>query len=299
MLGTMTITPHLWFDGDIEAAATLYTSAFRDATVTGTSRYPTENLPDFQAHLAGEPLTVDLDIAGQPFTLLNGGPAFRPNPSISFMVSLDPSRDPQAREHLDDLWSALSDGGEVLMDLGTHPFSERYGWVQDRHHVSWQLILTNPDDGPRPYVQPSLLFSGPVQDRATEAIAYYTSVFPRSDVGVQSAYADDHGAAAAGALAFGELMLDGQWFAAMDSGVEREETFTEGVSLMVACRDQEEIDRYWAALSAVPDSEQSGWCKDRFGVSWQVVPRDMAALLSRPGAFQSFMSMRKIVIADL
>ena len=84
----------------------------------------------------------------------------------------------------------------------------------------------------------------------------------------------------------------------MDSGVEQDVTFTEAVSYSVACKDQAEIDYFWEKLSAVPESEQCGWCKDKFGVSWQIVPGNMNELMAKPDAFKTMMSQHKIVIAE-
>jgi predicted 3-demethylubiquinone-9 3-methyltransferase (glyoxalase superfamily) len=110
-------------------------------------------------------------------------------------------------------------------------------------------------------------------------------------------YPEPTGPARAGGVMFSDFTLGNEWIAAMDSGVEQDFSFTEGVSLSVACADQEEIDRLWNALSSVPEAEQCGWCKDRFGVSWQIVPANMDELMQRPGAYQKMMDMKKIEIA--
>lgn len=75
-------------------------------------------------------------------------------------------------------------------------------------------------------------------------------------------------------------------------------TLSEAVSFQVDCKDQEEIDYYWDKLSKVPESEQCGWCKDQFGLSWQIVPANMAELMQRPDAFAKMMEMKKLVIED-
>ncbi len=85
-------------------------------------------------------------------------------------------------------------------------------------------------------------------------------------------------------------------FTAINAGPEFK--FTEAVSFAVYCKDQEEIDYYWNKLSSVSDAEQCGWCKDQYGLSWQIVPENMEALMERPGAFAKMMDMKKLVIAD-
>jgi len=293
-----TITPNLWFDHDAAEAVEFYTSVFPDSCTTRTVRYPTEGLPDFQKDFAGEVLTVELELGGQPFMAINAGPEFRFNQSVSFIVNFDPSRDDDARAHLDELWAALSEGGEALMPLDEYPFSKRYGWVQDRYGLSWQLMLTDPEGEPRPFLTPSLMFAGVNTNRARDAVEFYASVFPDSRVGLLAPYPEQTGPAQAGSLMFGEVRLAGEWFAVMDSGVEQNVLFNEAVSFSVACRDQEEIDYYWDRLSHVPEAEQCDWCKDQFGLSWQIVPAAMDELMSRRGAYESMMRMKKLVIAE-
>ena len=91
--------------------------------------------------------------------------------------------------------------------------------------------------------------------------------------------------------------LAGRRFGCLDGGPYF--TITEAVSFAIACADQAEIDHYWEKLSHVPESEQCGWCKDRFGVSWQVVPARMSELVRTPAQMQAMLGMEKIVIADL
>ncbi|SDB97374.1 VOC family protein [Shouchella lonarensis] len=294
------ITPNLWFDGAKEAVD-FYTSAFPSGKVISTSYYPNsveEGLADFQLDFAGKELTIDFEISGFRFTAINAGPVFQFNPSISFMVNFDPSRDEQASEQLNELWAKLVEGGEILMPLDAYPFSKRYGWVKDRYGLTWQLILTDPAGEPRPFIIPSLMFSGENINHAEEAINFYLSVFDDAKLGTVARYSEDTGPAQAGALMFADFMLADQWFAAMDSGVEQHFTFNEAVSLSVSCKDQTEIDSFWEKLSSVSEAEQCGWCKDRYGLSWQIVPENMEELMKKPEAFVKMMQMKKLVVSD-
>ncbi len=293
-----TITPSLWFDGVAAEAAEFYTGLFDDGKVTSTEYYPTDGLPEFQAQMAGKELTVSFTIGGLEVIAINAGPEFSFTPAASFMVNFDPSSDDDARAHLDELWAALSDGGSALMPLGEYPFSPHYGWITDRYGLSWQLILTDPDGDPRPKVMPALMFCGPAQNRCAEALTLYTSLFDDSRIGTDVRYDHPQGPVVAGSVMFSDLQLAGQWFVAMDSGGDQPFTFNEAFSLMVSADGQDEIDRYWAALSAVPESEQCGWCKDEFGLSWQVVPANLGELMSKPDSYQTMMSQKKFVIAD-
>lgn len=295
------ITPNLWFDGNAKEAADFYVGAFPDSSITSVTNYPNsaeEGLADFQLDMAGKVLTVEFKLGDLTFVGINAGPEFTFNPSISFMVNFDPSRDEQAREHLDELWEKLADGGEVLMPLDKYPYSERYGWVKDRYGLTWQLILTDPEGEPRPFIIPTLMFSGQNTNRAEEAMQFYTSIFENSKMGTVARYPEDTGPAKAGSVMFADFMLDNQWFAAMDSGEEQPFTFNEAISLSIACEDQAEIDYFWEKLSTVPEAEQCGWCKDQFGLSWQVVPANVDELMKKPGAYAHLMQMKKLVIED-
>ncbi|NCA99416.1 MAG: VOC family protein [Clostridia bacterium] len=295
------IIPNLWFNGNASEAVDFYITAFPDSKITGRSFYPpnpAEGLADFQLELAGKVLTVEFELGQQPFVAINAGPEFSFNPSISFMVNFDPSRDEKAAARLEELWQKLSADGDVLMPLDSYPFSPRYGWVQDRYGLTWQLILTDPSGEPRPFIIPSLLFGGDKVNRAEEAIHFYVSVFEHAKAGLLARYDEPTGPAKSGSLMFGEFMLAGQWFTAMDSGVEQDFTFNEAVSFQVNCQDQDEIDYFWEKLAHDPIFNQCGWCKDSFGLSWQIVPTNMAELMEKPGAFSKLMEMKKIVIAD-
>lgn len=296
------ITPNLWFNGNAKEAAEFYVNAFPDSALGAIEYYPKtveDGLADFQLELAGKELTVEFTVGGQLFVGINAGPEFSFNPSISFMVNFDPSRDDQARESLDDLWEKLVDGGEALMPLGEYPFSKRYGWVKDRYGLSWQLSLTDPSGDPRPFIIPSLLFSDKNTNRAEEAITFYTTIFDDAKLGTMARYEEKSNQATAGSLMFADFTLAGQWFAAMDDGSGGPGfAFSPAISLSVACKDQAEIDYFWEKLSVVPEAEQCGWCMDKYGVSWQIVPANIAELMQRPNAFANMMQMKKLVIDE-
>lgn len=292
------IVPNLWFDHQVEEAVAFYTSVFPESRILSTMHYPTENLPDFQKDFAGKMLTMDFELFGQRFTAINAGPEFSPTRATSFFVGFDTGRDPQAREHLDRLWESLLEGGQALMPLDSYPFSERYGWVQDRYGYSWQLILGNPEGDWRPPIVPSLMFGDGVQNRAEEALEHYAQIFPDSRSGNLARYPEQTGPAVAGALMYGDAELNGSWLAAMDSAVPQEVTFTPAVSFLVPCDSQEEINELWSRLSEVPEAEACGWCQDRFGVSWQIAPANVEELLQRPGAYQRMLTMKKLVIDE-
>ncbi len=304
------IVPNIWSNRNAEEMGAFYADALPDTTFEVESRYPDQGLLDFQREFAGLPLTVTVRVAGTKLTLINAGDEFHPTPAISFMLNFDPLQfggatpegEAAARVGLDATWAALADGGTVRMELGEYPFGKRYGWVEDRYGVNWQLMLTNPWGDPRPFVVPALMFGGPAQDKAAEAADFYVSLFSSlpggAAVGNRFPYGAPTGPASAEALAYGEFRVGDQWFMATDFGADHAFAFSEGVSLEVQCEDQDEIDRLWAALSVVPEAEQCGWLKDRYSVSWQIVPVNMAELMARPNAFERMLEMKKLVIAD-
>ena len=305
------IVPSIWYPGTAEEAGATYARILPHTTSTVASRYPLDGLLEFQEPLAGQPLTVSVDVWGTPLTLINAGDEFRPTSAISFILNFDPilfggatpEAEQAARAALDSAWAELAGSGTVHLELGEYPFSAHYGWVEDRFGVHWQLFLSDPAGDPRPFVIPSLTLSGEVQDRAAEASDFYVSILRElpegAAIGQRHPYGVATGPAGPDALAFGEFRVGHQWIAVADAGIDRYGEFTPGVSLEIRCDDQAEIDRLWHALSAVPEAEQCGWLTDRYGVSWQVVPRAMDELMDRPHAFEHLMSMKRIVIDDL
>lgn len=293
------IIPHLWFDKEAKEAAEFYTSIFSDSKITQVS-----TLHDTPG---GDAEVVAFELMGQPFMSISAGPLFKFNPSISFMINFDPSRDNEAEKHLVDLWEKLSEGGKALMELGEYPFSKKYGWVEDKYGLSWQLILTDPSGEPRPNIIPSLLFVKESYGRAGEAIDFYVSVFKDSKKGVTAPYGAGAEHDKEGALMFGEFALEGDnWFAVMDSGHPAHDFgFNEAISFMVNCDTQEEIDYYWEKLSAVPEAEQCGWLKDKFGVSWQIVPSNLEERLvsgtpeQQKRVTEAFLKMKKFDLATI
>lgn len=296
------IIPNIWCIRNADEVAAFYEYAFESVpggvTIRSVERYPQEGLHDFQQSLAGETLTITLEISGFRMMLINGGEEFHPTPALNFMLNFDPLRGPEMEKVQSLVWDRLKEEGRVLMELGEYPFSDSYGWVEDRFGVSWQLISTDPEGDPRPFIIPSLMFGGGVQNQAAIAQEHWVKIFPDSQLGARVKYPEPAGPAGEGALMFSEFQLAGQWFTAMDSGVEQHDSFTPGVSLLFEATGQEEVDQMWEALSAVPEAEECGWLVDEFGVSWQIVPDTLEELLKQPGAFEKLMSMKKIEMKD-
>jgi predicted 3-demethylubiquinone-9 3-methyltransferase (glyoxalase superfamily) len=293
------IIPHLWFDTEAREAAELYVSLFPNSKITSLTTI--HNVPS----PSGDSDIVAFELNGHLFQAISAGPIFKINPSVSFMINFDPSRDKNARENLDRIWGKLSVGGTALMPLQEYPFSKHYGWIQDKYGLSWQLILTNPQGEERPYIVPSLMFVGNVCGKAEEAGDFYMSIFKNSKRGIIARYGNDQAPDKEGTVMFSEFMIENQWFAAMDSAHKHEFGFNEAVSFMVPCETQKEIDYYWDKLSAVPEAEQCGWLKDKYGLSWQITPAAMNNMM-RNGTreqidriTQAFLPMKKFDLATI
>ncbi len=290
------IVPNFWFDHNAEEAVDFYLSVFKDSKIKATFHYPKteeEGLADFQTDLAGKVLTIDFEISDYSFTAINADTTFKPTPSISFFYTCD------TKQEIDELWEKLSNDGKTLMDLNKYPFSEYYGWVQDKFGYTWQLILNNAQGDKRPKIVPSLMFTKDRDGQAQDAMKFYTSVFKDSDISKNLNYYPSDIPDREGKISYADFRLFDQWFAVMDGGKDHDFSFSPAISLMVRCKDQEEIDYYWEKLSANPDFEQCGWLEDKYSVNWQIAPENIDELIRLPGAYKSMMSMKKLDIAGL
>jgi predicted 3-demethylubiquinone-9 3-methyltransferase (glyoxalase superfamily) len=283
------ITPHLWFDKEAGEAAELYTSLFDDSAIG--NRSVLHDTPSGSVEL------VAIKLAGQDFRLISAGPFFKFTPAVSFLVACETA------DEVDALWRQLSAGGSALMEIGAYPFSPRYGWLQDRYGLSWQLMLA--ERPARQKITPTLMFTGTQAGRAEEAINFYTSIFDGSSLDHIMRRGSEDAAEPEGTVKHAGFTLGGYELAAMDSARAHGFTFNEAISFIVPCETQQEIDRYWSALSADPKSEQCGWLKDKFGLSWQITPTRMEEMLSSRDqakiarVTQAFLKMKKFDITTL
>jgi predicted 3-demethylubiquinone-9 3-methyltransferase (glyoxalase superfamily) len=291
------IVPHLWFDKEATEAAKFYCSIFPGSKI--------KNITTINNTPSGNCDIVSFDLSGQPFMSISAGPLFRFNPSVSFMLNFDPSKDTEAEQKLNTVWEKLSEGATALMPLGEYSFSKRYGWLKDKYGLSWQLILSEPGGEERPFIVPSLLFTENVCGKAEEATEFYLSVFKGAKRGGMYRYPAGMEPDKEGTVMFTDFTIENQWFAAMDSAREHGYTFNEAVSFIVNCDSQDEIDYYWQKLSAFPEAEQCGWCKDKYGLSWQVAPTIMEELMTKgtreqmDRVTQAFLPMKKFDIEEL
>ncbi|WP_460685772.1 VOC family protein [Niabella aquatica] len=242
--------PCIWFDNKGTEAAQYYCGIFPDtkiSTDTGTVQI--------------------LSINGQHMMFLTAGPMFRPNASISFLIANE------SEAETERLFHELSINGMVLMPLDSYPFSKKYGWVRDRYGVTWQLYTGDKGDTDQ-YFTPTLMFVNQQNGRAKAAIDFYTSLFPCSKTEGILEY--DGKEDIKGNVQHAQFSISGYTLACMDSSYPHPFNFDEGISMVVLTKNQEETDYYWNNMTRDGGGEsRCGWLKDKFGVSWQIVPQQL------------------------
>lgn len=283
------IVPHFWYDKEAKDAAELYTTVFENSKIKNVTRIT--DTP------SGDCDIVTYTLAGQDFMSLSAGPYFKMNPSISLFVVFDTEAEIEAA------WNKLIEGGKALMPYQTYPWAEKYGWLQDKYGLSWQLSMSERHKLEQK-ITPMLMFTQDKAGMARGAIEDYISIFKNSNAEMMVPYEKGDGDKE-GFIKHARFTLNRQGFMAMDSSGPHEFIFNEAISLVVNCDTQEEIDYYWEKLSAVPESEQCGWLKDKYGVSWQISPTALNKLMSSGNkettarVTQAFLKMKKFDIAAL
>ncbi|WP_035052335.1 VOC family protein [Carnobacterium pleistocenium] len=287
------IVTHLWYDKEALEAAEFYVSLFDYSSID--SIVTLNNTPSDTP--SGSADSIVFTLANKTFMSISAGPTFKLNPSVSLQVICN------TLSEVDRLWKQLSKDGSILMPLDAYPFSEKYGWTEDRFGLSWQIMYL-PDQLISQKITPVMLFTGEQYGKAEEAIQFYTSIFVNSAIDGLSYYGDDE-LKQGGKLMYGAFNLEGQNFVAMDSAMAHDFKFSEAISFLVNCDTQEEIDYLWEELSVVPEAEQCGWLKDKYGFSWQISPTIMNDIMNTKDqeqlnrVVQAFLPMKKMNIAEL
>lgn len=271
--------PCMWMNGNTKEAASFYCSLFANSSITTDT-----------------PMVVKFQVNGELFMLLNGGPQFQLNPSISFSVICE------ADEEINTLFEKLSDNGKILMPLDKYPWSERYAFLQDKYGMAWQLIKGKYSDVNQK-VTPCLLFVNKSFGKAEAAMRFYTGLFPASSIEGILLYGPDE-QPMTGAVKHAQFVLDDKVFMVMDGYGEHAFAFNEALSFVVECNTQDEIDHYWNQLTADGGEESMcGWLKDKFGVSWQIIPKKLSQLMTDAErsnrVMQALLKMKKLDIATL
>lgn len=271
--------PCLWFDGQAKAAAEFYSSVFPNSKI-----------------LSQNPIVTMWELCGQKFMGLDGGPMFKPNPSISFFVTCE------SNEEIDAIWNKLAAGGKIMMALNKYEWSDYYGFLEDKFGISWQIFKGKESDVNQKIV-PCFLFTDDNFGKANEAVNFYTSVFKNSKIDGVLFYTEEE-MGKKNIVKHSQFILEGNVFMAMDGAGNHNFSFNEGLSLVIHCDNQEQIDYYWNSFTQDGGQESMcGWCKDKFGVSWQIVPSILGSLMSNPEKASrvqaAFMQMKKFDIEKL
>lgn len=289
------ITPHLWFDKEAKEAAELYTALIPNSKI--------KQVQTLRDTPSGDCDMVSFELSGQPFMAISSGPLFKFNPSVSFHLRC------ATKDEVDATFARLSEGGKVLMPLGSYPFSNRYGWLEDKYGLSWQVILVSAREMAQRIV-PALMFVGRVCGKTEEALNFYAEVFQDAPIDARAStntnvvarYGRGEEPDREGTVRYASFMLLGQEFGAMDSARDHKFAFNEAISFMVPCDTQREIDYFWERLSADPTAGQCGWLKDKYGLSWQITPTILNQMLvgadkgGTTRVTQAFLRMKKFDI---
>lgn len=272
--------PCIWFENNGTEAAQYYSTIFPNTHI-----------------ITDNGMVQILSINGQYMMFLTAGPVFKPNASVSFLIA---NKDETETERL---FNELKKEGAVLMPLDSYPFSKKYGWVLDKYGITWQLY-TGEKGNTDQYFTPTLMFINQQNGRAKEAINYYTKLFPHSHTEGVLEY--DGSEDINGNVQHAQFNINGYTLACMDSSLSHPFDFDEGISIVVMTKDQEETDYYWDNMTKDGGAESKcGWLKDKFGLSWQIVPKKSIELLNHSDAAIAkkvtdvLMKMNKIIIADL
>ncbi|AJW61557.1 3-demethylubiquinone-9 3-methyltransferase [Elizabethkingia miricola] len=274
------IFPCLWCNGDAKESAEFYCQVFGGKITVDT------------------PVVINIDLFGQKVMLLDGGPQFEKNPSISFLINC------ASEEDVQHYWDMLSDGGTALMALDSYPWSKKYGWIKDKYGATWQLYFGEMQEQ---RLVPTLMFMHQNNGKAMEAMEFYTNTFPDSKIEGVLKYKDggENGENPEN-VQHAQFIINNYTLSCMDSSFDHKFDFNEGISLVMMANDQEETDHLWNTLISGGGRESMcGWLKDQYDVSWQIVPKRLIELMNdidpakSQKVVQAMLKMQKIIIADL
>ncbi|MDV3629910.1 hypothetical protein CMU78_16740 [Elizabethkingia anophelis] len=274
------IFPCLWCNGDAKESAEFYCQVFGGKITVDT------------------PVVINIELFGQKLMLLNAGPQFEKNPSISFLINC------ASEEDVQHYWDQLSEGGMVLMELDSYPWSKKYGWIKDKYGTTWQLYFGEMQEQ---RLVPTLMFMHRNNGKAMEAMEFYTSTFPESKIEGVLKYKDggENGEDPEN-VQHAQFVINNYMLSCMDSSLDHKFDFNEGISLVIMTNDQKETDHLWNTLISGGGRESMcGWLKDQYGVSWQIVPKKLIELMNDTDpvksqkVVQAMLKMQKIIIAHL
>lgn len=273
------ISTCIWINHPLKTATEFYSGILHDVYLMSES-----------------PFITGLNISGTRITLMNGGSAHAPTPAISLFYIVE------SKDEFDFVFKHLSAGGEILMPVDTYPWSERYAWFNDKFGVSWQLSVDKIEQtGQR--LTPFLTFTGPNFGKGHRALDIYKNLFPDFKLDGIASYPVEMGVELENKILHTQFAVNGTKLMLSENNLPHSFSFTEGVSFMLMCDNQDEIDFYWSKLSKNGEEGRCGWLKDEFGVSWQILPSILGSLMKDQQKIEAvsnaFMQMKKLDIAAL
>ncbi len=272
------IFPCIWFNNDAKEFIERYQSFFDETSILNSNGFIT---------------TVKW--SGSKIMLMNGGPSIQCTPAISLFVYFD-----QNELRINDLYNTLIDGGKILMPLDKYDWSPKYAWVEDKFGINWQLDIENMRSPQK--IVPSLLFVNDKKLMTKEAVSFYTNAFDDHRILLEAPYFPGSGMPE-GSILFTQFKLQNFVMNAMSSTMVHDYDFSMGISFVLECDTQEQIDYYWDYLGKEGKYSRCGWLTDKYGISWQVIPTILGLLMSdeslQSEVSEAFMKMTKFIIADL
>ena len=283
----LTIKCCLWFNQTAKNAVNFYKNTFGDLEIEHTEYY-TKAGSEIHQQSEGTVMTISFKLWNQDFIALNGNSMFKHSPSFSNFVYVKSTAD------LDKIWNQLTVDGTIRMPLNEYPWSKKYGWVADQYGVEWQLMLSEGENK----IVPAILFVDSLYGKGQQALDFYLKSFPVSKL-IAKEITDEH-------ILFSQFKLYNQEFILMEGAGAHGHVFSESYSIVLNCETQAEIDQFWTQLTMNGGQKgPCGWLKDSFGISWQVVPKDLSLWLKeapqnkKEKLLAKLMDMEKLNIAEL
>lgn len=271
------IYPCFWFNQNPHAVAEFYLQAFGEGEI-----------------LSSNPIVCHMSIKGTKLMLLNGGDRYPQNMAASLYVYAG------SPEQAKIIFNNLAEGGTIQMPLGKYPWHDCYGWVTDKYGVHWQ-VESDEINNPQKIVS-CLLFVNEKAKDVQAAMQHYCQIIQPSTILVEAPhFTPNH--LPEGSWMFAQAKLKGYILNALSSTDEHDFDFTPAFSLAIECETQEEIDYYWEKLGEGGAYSMCGWLTDKFGVSWQIVPKILSQLMADPNrapkVSEAFLKMQKFDLATL
>lgn len=287
------ILPYLWFDNNAKEAINFYIAVIPGSKILYEREYKNTG-PDMNQNI----YTVSYELAGREFAAMNAGPYFKFNPAVSLSIFC------KSIEEADAIWEKLSEKAEVLMEYKEYPFSKKYGWLNDKFGLSWQVCVYGIEEMPKQKVAPHIMFTGKYNGKTEDAMNFYTNLFSNSKIDSIYRYEKNDGDTP-GNINHAQFTIEDQVFTAMDSSLPHKFEISGAISFLIRCNDQKEIDKFYDAFANGGEEQQCGWVQDKYGVVWQVYYTKLDEYTSDKDqsradkVTKAMLGMKKLNVSDL